>query len=175
FGRRIVCRVFSDLSPPAFEDCSLDSRKPTAQGRPPMTTARTPAVAGLGFVLSTQSLQAQNRPEYRGFQLGGSVLSVSTLTKVAASEARTIHLRPAFMQELQWRPSFFLNGSGTLQTDSVRQIVFSFYNDQLSKMAVDYDTDRTAGMTDADMSDAISTKYGPPSNAAVQKTEAGRS
>jgi hypothetical protein len=137
-----------------------------------MLTARTLAVAGLGFVLSTQSLQAQNRPEYRGFQLGGSVLSVSTLTKVAASEARTVHLRPALMQELQWRPPFFLNGSGTLQTDSVRQIVFSFYNDQLSKMAVDYDTGRTAGMTNADMIDAISTTYGPPSTSAVTKPRA---
>src|SRR4029434_9555844 len=62
--------------------------------------------------------------------------------------------------------------SGTLQTDSVRQIVFSFYNDQLSKMAVDYNTARTAGMTNADMIDAISTTYGPPSTSAVTKPRA---
>jgi hypothetical protein len=33
----------------------------------------------------------------------------------------------------------------------VKQIVFSFYDDQLSKMVVDYEQDRTAGMTDADL------------------------
>ncbi len=137
-----------------------------------MINTRTLAVAGLGFVLSTHPLQAQNRPEYRGFQLGGSLLSVSTLTKVAASEASSIHLRPALMQELQWRPPYFLIGSAALQTDPVRQVAFSFYNDQLSKMVVDYDTDRTAGMTDADMIDAISTTYGPPSKSAVTKTRA---
>ena len=56
-----------------------------------------------------------------------------------------------------------VSGSGTTlaQTDPVKQIVFSFYNDQLSKMVVDYDVDRTAGMTDADMIDAISAEYGP--------------
>jgi len=46
----------------------------------------------------------------------------------------------------------------------------SFYNDQLSKMVVDYDPERTAGMTDADMIDAISTIYGPRLKPATPKT-----
>ena len=49
------------------------------------------------------------------------------------------------------------------QTDPVKQIVFSFYNDQLSKMVVDYDHERTAGMTDADLVDAISSRLRPAS------------
>jgi len=39
--------------------------------------------------------------------------------------------------------------------------VFSFYNDQLSKLVVDYDHDRTAGLTDTDLIDALSIEYGP--------------
>jgi len=38
----------------------------------------------------------------------------------------------------------------------VKETAFSFYNHQLSKMVVDYDRDRTAGLSDADIVDAIS-------------------
>jgi len=138
-----------------------------------MINTRTFAIVALGLVLSTHALQGQDRSRYRDFQLGGDLSSVSALTKVAVSDAKTIHQRPAVMQELEWRPPYYsLNGSTAAPNDPVRQIVFSFYNDQLSKMVVDYDHDRTAGMTDADMIEAISTAYGPPLKPAVQKTRA---
>ena len=125
-----------------------------------MINMRTVAIGALGLVLSTHALHSQDRSRYRNFQLGGDLPSISALTGVAASEARTIHLRPAMMQELQWqRP--YISGTAAAQTDPVKQILFSFYNDQLSKMVVDYEHDRTAGMTDADLIDAISTEYGP--------------
>ena len=41
-------------------------------------------------------------------------------------------------------------------------------------MVVDYDPERTAGMTDADMIDAISTIYGPRLKPATPKTPSGR-
>jgi hypothetical protein len=44
--------------------------------------------------------------------------------------------------------------------DPVQQIVFSFYNDQLFRLVIDYDHNRTEGMTDADMIEAISSVYG---------------
>jgi hypothetical protein len=47
-------------------------------------------------------------------------------------------------------------------TDPVQQIGFSFYNDRLFRIVVDYDRDRTEGMTDADMVEAISAVYGVP-------------
>ena len=72
------------------------------------------------------------------------------------------------MQELQWQRPYSSSSATPAQTEAVRQIVFSFYNDQLSKMVVDYDYDRTAGMTDADMIDAISTEYGPRLNPGVK-------
>ena len=118
------------------------------------------AVGALGLLLSTPLLHSQGGPRYRDFQLGGDLPSISALTAVAASEAVAIHTRPALMQELRWQRPY----SSTItpsETDSVKQIMFSFYNDQLSKMVVDYDHQRTAGLTDADLIDAISVDYGP--------------
>ena len=137
-----------------------------------MNTTRTLAAVAFGLVLVTYPLQGQDRSRYRDFRLGSDLPSVSALARVAASEARTIHQRPAVMQELEWRPPYFVSGSPAPQQDPVRQIVFSFYDDQLSKMVVDYDQIRTAGMTDADMIDAISTAYGAALKPALKKTRA---
>jgi hypothetical protein len=135
-----------------------------------MIPARTLTMVALGLVLSTHTVQSQERARYRDFQLGSDVRSVSALTGVAASEAKTVHQRPAVIQELEWRPHFSLGSVTPTQTDPVQQIIFSFYDDQLSKMVVDYDRDRTSGMTNADMIEAISTAYGPPAKPAAKKT-----
>jgi hypothetical protein len=109
-----------------------------------MINTRTLTIVALGLVVSTQALQGQDRSRYRDFQLGGDLPSVSALTKVGASDAKTVHQRPAMIQELVWRSPYLTSGSTAPQRDPVRQIVFTFYNDQLSKMVVDYDHDRTA-------------------------------
>jgi hypothetical protein len=80
---------------------------------------------------------------------------------VPSSEAKTIHQRPAVLQDLEFRPSHWMPGSVAASTDPVEQIVFGFYNDQLFRMVVDYGHDRTEGMTAADMIEAISAVYGP--------------
>ncbi len=74
------------------------------------------------------------------------------------SDARTIHRRPALIQELEWRAQ--PSSSSSLQSDSVKDILFSFYNDELFRIVVNYDRDRTEGLTDNDMVEAISAKYG---------------
>src|SRR3989442_12017477 len=99
-----------------------------------MSTAPTLAIVTLGLVLSTQSLQGQTRSGYRNFQLGGDLRSVSALSGVAASEAKTIHQRPAVIQQLEWRLPLFFSGSTAPQNDSVPPIGFSFFHDQISKM-----------------------------------------
>jgi len=133
-----------------------------------MINRRALAVGALALVLSPHALHSQDRARYRNFQLGRDLPSIAALTGVAASEARTIHLRPAMMQELRWQRPYFVSGATPAQPDAVKQIVFSFYNDQLSKMVVDYDHDRTAGMTDADLIAALSTEYGTPVKPAVR-------
>jgi hypothetical protein len=118
------------------------------------------AVSVLGFVLSAHPANAQDRARYRDFALGSSVSSVSALAKTTAGDTKTIHGHPALMQELEWRPQYVSNFAAS-SADPVQKIVFSFYNDQLSKMVVDYDRDRTAGMTGGDIIGAISISYGP--------------
>jgi len=125
-----------------------------------MINIRTLAIGALGLAFSTHSLHGQARSGYRDFQLGADLPSISVLAGVAASQAKTIHLRPAVMQELQWQRPYSLDTTPAL-ADPVKQIVFSFYDDQLTRMVVDYDHDRTAGLTAADLIDAISTEYGP--------------
>jgi len=127
-----------------------------------MIRMRALAIGALGLALSAHSLEGQAQSRYRDYQLGGDLPSISALTGVAASDARTIHSRPVMMQELRWQRPYSVSTTTPAQIDPVKQIVFSFYDDQLSKMVVDYDRDRTAGMTDADLIDAISTEYGAP-------------
>jgi hypothetical protein len=132
-----------------------------------MIIRRALAIGALGLLLAAPLLQGQGRPRYRDFQLGGDLPSVSALTGVAVSQATAIHLRPAIMQELRWqRP--YASSETPSQADPVKQIVFSFYNDQLSKLVVDYDHERTAGLTDADLIDALSVEYGAPSKAGAR-------
>lgn len=137
-----------------------------------MIRIRTLTIAAIGLVLATQPLQAQSRPQYRDFELGADLQTVASVAKVAASEARTVHQRPSLIQELKWRPPYFLSGSTQSPADPVQQIVFSFYNDQLSRMVVDYDRDRTAGMSEADIIEAIATAYGPALKPPVRNARA---
>lgn len=123
-----------------------------------MINSQTLGVAVLGLLLSGAAMQGQTAARYREFQLGGSLASVSALTGVAASEAKTLHTRPAVLQELAWRRPYVVKSAAV--ADPVQQIAFSFYNDQLFRLVIDYDRDRTEGMTDTDMVDAISTIYG---------------
>ena len=44
--------------------------------------------------------------------------------------------------------------------EPVSQVLFSFYNDELYRIAVTYDRDATEGLTDEDMVKAISARYG---------------
>jgi hypothetical protein len=125
-----------------------------------MTATRTLALV-LGLALSAQTLLAQDRSRYREFQLGSDLRSVAALAKVPASEAKTIHQRPAVIQELEWRPPYFVGGSTAVQREPVQRILFSFYDDQLFRLAINYDRQRTDGMTASDMIDAISEAYGP--------------
>ena len=48
-------------------------------------------------LLTSRPLTGQDRARYREFQLGSDLASVSVLTSVAATEAKTIHQRPAMI------------------------------------------------------------------------------
>jgi hypothetical protein len=127
-----------------------------------MTTFHPLAIFALGAVLATPAAEAQDRAQYRDFHLTGDLASVATLAGIDASRAKVIHQRPAVLQELEWRPTHWLSGTSTAKTDPVEHIVFSFYNDRLFKIVVNYDRQRTEGLTDADIIEAVSRAYGTP-------------
>ena len=112
--------------------------------------------------LSAHLLHAQEGMRYREFQLGSDVASVGKLIGTAASDVKLIHQRPVVMQDLEWRPRYFSRGA-LAQTDPVELIVFRFYDDQLFRVVVDYDRERTKGMTEADMIAAMTAEDGPAS------------
>ena len=115
----------------------------------------------LVVALAVVPASAEDVAQYREFPLGSTVMSVSDLTGSHASDLKTVHARPALLQELAWSPRYG-TGRALADVDPVREIVFTFYNDQLSRIAVHYDRARTAGLTHADMVRALTQVYGPP-------------
>lgn len=124
-----------------------------------MNSIRWMAITILGLTLLTASGVAQDLSSYRTFRFGASLESVARQTDMTAAEAKTIRSRPALIQELEWRVRPSLDNSSS-PADSVKAIVFSFYNDQLFRIAVNYDRQRTEGLTNGDMIESISAKYG---------------
>ena len=59
-----------------------------------------------------------------------------------------------------WRPPYVMGASTISQSDPVQHIVFTFYEDQLFRLVINYDPERTDGLTDDDMIEALSAMYG---------------
>jgi hypothetical protein len=122
-----------------------------------MSTARILAVSIACVVISAPAISAQDLSTYREFQLGTSLVTVARQAGVAA-EPRVLQQRPALIEELMWQPPPVRGASS--QADSVRKVLFTFYNGQLFRMVVSYDRDRTEGLTAEDLVTAISATYG---------------
>jgi hypothetical protein len=114
----------------------------------------------LAFLLFTAPLlRGQDLSKYRHFTFGMSLSRVLERTDQKMADVRVIHGRPALVQELNWWPP---NLPGTsFRSDTVEQILFSFYNAELYKIFVTYDRTSTEGLTAEDMVKSISAKYGP--------------
>ena len=125
-----------------------------------MIHARMLAIAALGFVLSSQPVASQSPFQYRDYTLGSTVASVVTLSGTRQDEMKTLHERPATIQEVRWRAPYV--SAGSKMADPVRDVVFSFYDDQLYEIAVTYDRDRMEGLTNDDVIEALSATYGVP-------------
>lgn len=124
-----------------------------------MKTLRGSIFSLVVLFLFIPSLRAQDFSKYRHFTLGMSLTKLLERTDQKMADVKMIHLRPALIQELTWWPP---NIPGTsLRSDSVEQIRFCFYNGELYKILVIYDSSSTAGLTEGDMVRAISAKYGP--------------
>ena len=125
-----------------------------------MISARNFAIPVLGIMLSMSVICAQDLSSYRQFQFGMDLPAIAEKADVKPSQARLIHQRPAMIQELEWRPRNSI--SSPLQTDSVKEILFGFYNGRLYRIVVNYDQYNTEGLTEGDLIESISAQYGTP-------------
>ena len=110
---------------------------------------------------SASLLSATDLSVYREFHLGSSPADIAKLTRMESSAANLVSSRPERIEELDWNSN--LPSSTGIRSDSVREIRFSFYNGSLFEMMVSYDREHTSGLTDTDVTDALSAIYGPAS------------
>jgi hypothetical protein len=123
-----------------------------------MMRVRIVALSIAWLAISSSAVSAQDLSKYRDFQLGMSVAAVAQQSGIP-SDARVVHQRPELIQELMWQPPPSLGPSPS--GDSVRKILFSFYNGELFRIVINYDWDKTEGLTVEDMVEAVSVRYGP--------------
>jgi hypothetical protein len=102
---------------------------------------------------------------YRDFQLGSELATVAKQAGVSPSSVKLVHLRPALMQDLQWRPQPL--GAST-KTEPVLDVAFSFFNGELFQIVVDYDRYETEGLTNDDIVGVISASYGVAAKPAAE-------
>ena len=177
------------LIPGAYEQHTLTQRQPGAMGGPPFGSAHMPVGSstmspatiakrqkegGGGIsqrrrvmlvailLLAWWPVAAADLDTYREFKIGASTADVITRTGAAERDVKTLHERPALLQELLWRPRD-ASGRNSADRDSVAAIVFSFTDNQLFKMVINYERSRTAGLTNEDMITSLSAIYGPRS------------
>lgn len=117
-----------------------------------------PLIIAVGLILGAQLAFAQDMSRYRAYALAGSLDSVVAASGARATDAKTLHERPATIQQLEWRTPY-VDSRNTL-ADPVRDITFTFYNDALYQVIVNYDRNRTEGLTSSDIVESLSSAYG---------------
>ena len=124
-----------------------------------MVITRIVVLSTVWIVMSTAApiSSAIDLSKYRLFEFGASLVNVARHAGISA-EPRVIHQRPEVIQELMWLPDSAATSNGA--GDSVRKVIFTFYNDQLSRIVVSYDRERTQGLTPEDVVEAVSSMYG---------------
>jgi hypothetical protein len=107
---------------------------------------------------------AQDLSSYRDYRLSMNLAAVAERANLQVSDAKSICLRPALIQELEWRSRSAFNASPL--ADPVKGIIFNFYNGELFRILVSYNGDRTEGLTDEDLIESISAEHGIPTKPA---------
>ena len=129
-----------------------------------MNNARPFAIA-VALLVGGQLAFAEDLSRYRAYVLKNSLDSVVAASGAPATEAKTLHERPAAIQQLEWRAPY-VDSRNTL-ADPVRDISFTFYNDALYQVIVNYDRGRTEGLTNGDIVESLSPAYGVPTLASA--------
>ena len=132
-----------------------------------MSVTRRVALSAVFAVVVVCSAAAAEFSRYREFDLGSSVAAVTAVTRTNARDLKTIHSRPALLQDVVWQPRY-MAGVPVADRNSIDGIAFNFVDDRLFRMTVTYDRARTAGLTNVDMIAALTDVYGPATNPSPQ-------
>lgn len=111
------------------------------------------------MLLVASPLAAAELNVYRNFTLGASTREVLAHVRQVDRDLATQHVRPALIQEISWRPGY-TGAQPRDASESVRVMAFSFINDALFRIVVEYDARKTEGLTKADMIGSMSLLYG---------------
>jgi hypothetical protein len=126
------------------------------EGHIQMKMMRNTVVSLFMVLLSAPLIFGQQLSKYRAFSLGMTLSELSKQVGPYSHWTTLIHQRPAVIQEL----TFWSLSASRAPVGGVSQILFSFYNGELYRMVATYDRDATEGLTDDDMVQAISARYG---------------
>jgi hypothetical protein len=130
-----------------------------------MKAMRSSILCGV-LLLTAPMLRAQDFSKYRNFSLGANLAAVLKHTDQRLVDVKATHDGSMLFQELTWHPA---NGIGvSYRSESVDELVFSFYKGELYKMLVTYERASTEGLTADDMVKSISAKYGPATTVALE-------
>ncbi len=130
-----------------------------------MKAMRSSILCGV-LLLMVSMLRAQDFSKYRNFSLGTNLAAVLKHTDQRLVDVKATHDGSLLFQELTWHPA---NGIGvSYRSESVDELVFSFYKGELYKMLVTYERASTEGLTADDMVKSISAKYGPATSVALE-------
>jgi hypothetical protein len=124
-----------------------------------MKAMRSSILCLVVLLLTAPLLRGQDLSKYQHFTFGMSLTRVLERTDQKMTDVKVIHGRPALIQEVTWWPPNIPGSS--YRSDTVEQILFSFYNAELYKIFVTYERTSTEGLTAEDMVKSISAKYGP--------------
>jgi len=136
-----------------------------------MKVMRSSILCGI-LLLAAPMLRAQDFSKYRNFSLGTNLPAVLKHTEQRLVDVKATHDGSSLFQELTWRPAYSI-GATSSRSESVDEVVFSFYKGELYKMVVTYDRASTEGFTGDDMVKSIAAKYGPATSIALEIDSAG--
>jgi hypothetical protein len=115
------------------------------------------ALTAMFVVGALSSATPGDLSRYRGFQLGSDLATVASQAGMSPVLAKPITARPASIRELEWSPQPL---GPSAEAEAVKTVLFSFYNDQLYRIAVDYDRYKTEGLTGDDIAEAVTAANG---------------
>jgi hypothetical protein len=123
-----------------------------------MKMIRTATITFVLALLATPAVFGQDLSRYRKFALGTSLAALSRQVGQDGRQLTVISASPALIQELTY---WQLDRSYTTgRSEPVSHITFDFYDGVLYRIVVTYDQSAIEGLTEEDMLQAISVRYG---------------